>query len=106
MIITQTHTHTKERKLFLVLSLSPFTLILDELQVKFMLSFVCFPPFFLSLSILRKHFAHFVMTEFGAWASKDSNAYNVNYLYTKNVTNWCKGHVGKIIAISLQTVAR
>jgi hypothetical protein len=45
------------------------------------------------------------MIEFGVWASKVSNAFNVNYWFTRNATSWSSGHVARTIATESQQIA-
>lgn len=45
------------------------------------------------------------MIEFGVWASKVSNAFNVNYWFTRNAISSCRGLAAKTIAMASQPIA-
>lgn len=47
-----------------------------------------------------ERFVHIVMIESGDWDAKDSNVFNANYLYIKNVTNLVK----KLVLMTLLLV--
>jgi hypothetical protein len=49
--------------------------------------------------INSERFVHIVMIEYGVWDAKDSNVFNANYLYIKNVINLVKKLVLMILSL-------